>query len=81
MNYKKTCACGKCNQESGYFSNDKISWKDHVSPEFDDLDRYFPKGDKRRGDALVVNAVAYFQGNKEEIEAIEEDYYSLWRFL
>ena len=38
----------------------------------DPIDQYFPKGDKRRGQALVVNAVGHIEGRKErEAEIIE----------
>ena len=35
------------------------------------MDKFFPKGkDKRRGDALVLQAVAYIEGKKEEKEKV-----------
>jgi len=38
----------------------------------DPIDQYFPKGDKRRGQALVVNAFGHIEGRKErEAEIIE----------
>ena len=31
----------------------------------DPIDQYFPKGDKRRGQALVVNAFGHIEGKEE----------------
>jgi ribosomal protein L19 len=37
------------------------------------LEKYFPKGDKRRGEALVVNAVAVIEGRKQALKEFEGD--------
>ncbi len=36
------------------------------------LDEQFPKGDKRRGEAMVLMALARIQGAKIQIESIQE---------
>ena len=38
--------------------------------EFKAIEQYFPKGDKRRGQALVVNAEAFILGKEEERKRI-----------
>jgi len=48
----------------------------------DPIDQYFPKGDKRRGQALVVNAFGHIEGRKErEAEIIEifRSWYQMYR--
>lgn len=41
------------------------------------IDKHFPKGDKRRGDALVLQAIAFIEGKelklKEIVKMIEEE--------
>ncbi len=40
--------------------------------EFKAIEKHFPKGDKRRGEALVVNAEAYLLGKQKTKEEILE---------
>lgn len=56
-NLKLTCACGKCHETD----NERIS-------NIKSLDMYFKKGDKRRGEALVLCAEAFLLG-KESAES------------
>jgi len=37
---------------------------------FEMIDKYFPKGDRRRGEALVINAEAFFLGKNLERERV-----------
>lgn len=57
---------------------DKRDWEG-----FEMIDKYFPKGDKRRGDALVVNAESYLlgkeAGKEEERERILKEYIDNYR--
>ena len=36
------------------------------------LDEQFPKGDKRRGEAMVLLALARIQGEKDQIKSIQK---------
>lgn len=36
------------------------------------LDEQFPKGDKRRGEAMVLLTLGRIQGGKEQIKSIQE---------
>ncbi len=36
------------------------------------LDEQFPKGDKRRGEAMVLLALGRIEGEKEQIKSIQE---------
>ena len=49
-------------------------WTEDEYPEelINSLDEYFPKGDKRRGHALVIQAIAFIQGEKVERARIEK---------
>lgn len=39
-----------------------------IDEDIEYLDKHFPKGDKRRGEAMVLLAFARIQGKKEGIE-------------
>lgn len=44
------------------------------------MNQFFPKGDKRRGDALVLQALAFIEGknhSKKELEEAREHYFKL----
>jgi hypothetical protein len=40
--------------------------------EVESLDKYFPKGDKRRGEALVLCAEAFLLGKTQAFEEVEK---------
>ena len=50
---KLTCVCGKCHEDN----NERIN-------NIKSLDMYFKKGDKRRGEALVLCAEAFLLGKE-----------------
>ena len=43
---------------------------------YETIEKYFPKGDKRRGEALVINAVSliegFNQGRKQTLEDVKK---------
>ena len=51
--------------------------KEEIDIDFESLERYFPKGDKRRGEALVVNAEAMLRGKSSERQKAERFYKAL----
>lgn len=48
-------------------SNERIN-------ELKSLDDYFPKGDKKRGEALVLAAEAFLLGKEQDHEELQEAY-------
>lgn len=48
-------------------NNEKIN-------EMKSLDEYFPKGDKRRGEAMAVAVESFLLGKETDNEAIQEAY-------
>ncbi|HEY0090074.1 MAG TPA: hypothetical protein VGB37_14605 [Candidatus Lokiarchaeia archaeon] len=77
----KIYLCEKCNEEQ---TKEKIvleqrtNAQEIIQTKEDVIDHYFPKGDNRRGDALVVLAQAYIDGKKDSknefIKVLEGDW-------
>jgi len=60
--------------------------KDYPNEAIKLVDKYFPKGHKQRGDALVILAIAFYEGQrikkgKEKMVISDKDLEKIWQGL